>query len=159
MLRRGVASLDATLRGGAALLGATLRWGVASLYATLRGAAASLGTMLRGGVASLGTALSLERRGKIPSVLRDGGTVPSSGVALCKCLMPLLSYDKGAVPSSSWGALLPYGSTRVLAVHSCRAKVAVEVGIAIGAGAGMANSVSRGSSCGIESSLALLAEL
>ena len=150
MLRLGFA----ISHGGAASLGATLRGGVASLDATLRG-----------GAASLGAALSLGRRGTIPSASHDGGAVPSSGVALCKCMMPPLSYDEGAVPSSSWGASVSCGSARVLALHARGAEVAVVVvvvvGVAVGAVAGVAWSAgwgSRGSLCGVESSLAPCAE-
>ena len=142
MLHGGVASLGAMPCGGAALLGAAMHGGVASQEATLRGDAASLGTMPRGGAASLcatlrggeasqGAVLSLGRRGMIP----------------------LASHDEGAVPYS-WGVSVSCGSARVLALHSCGAEVAVVVDVAVGAGAGVANGVWRGSLCGVESSLA-----
>ena len=166
-LRGGAASLGAALRGGVASLDATLRGGAASLRATLRGGAASLRATLRGSAASLGAALSLGRRGTIPSASHDGGAVPSSGVALCLCVMPPSSYGERAVPSSSCGASVSCGGARVLALHARGAVVVV--GIAVGAVAvvmgvavaGVARSAgwgSRGSSCGVESSLAPLAE-
>ena len=46
------------------------------------------------------------------------------------------------------------GSARVLALHAHRVEVMVVVGVFIGAGTGVANRVSQGSSCGVESSLA-----
>ena len=97
--------------------------------------------------------------------------MPSSGVALCKCMMPPSSHDEGAVPSShdegavpslSWGASVSCGSTRVLALHVRGAEVAVVMGVAVGAVAGVARCAgwglwrgsSCGSSCGVESSVA-----
>ena len=94
----------------------------------------------------------------------------SSVVALCKCMMPPSSYDKGAVPSShdegavpsspdegvvqslSWGASVSCGSAQVLVLYACGAEVVVMVGVAVGAVAGVARSACwglwRGSSCG-----------
>ena len=161
-LHGGAASLGATLRGVVASLGAALRRGVpsmnatqrrgaASLCATLCGDAASLGATLCGGAASLGAALSRGRRGTITSASHDGGAVPLSGVALCKCMMSPSSYDKGAVPSShdegavpsspdegvvqslSWGVSVSCASSRVLALHARGAEVVVVVDVAVGA--------------------------
>ena len=98
-------------------------------------------------------------------------------------MIPPSSYDEGAVPSSSCGASVSCCSARVLALHARGAGVAVVVGVAVsavavvmvaavgavavvkgaavGAVAGVAWSAgwgSRGSSCGVESSLAPLAE-
>ena len=120
---------------------ATLRGGAASLCATLRGGAASLCATLRGGAVSVGAALS-------------------------KCIKPLSSHDEGAVPSSHDECAVPSslscGSARVLALYARGAEVVVVVGIAVGAVAGVARSAGwglwRGSSCGVESSLAPLAE-
>ena len=124
--------------------------------------------------------LSLKHRGTTPSLVRNGGALPSSGIALCKCVIPRLSFnegavpssgvalcncvipplshDEGTVPSSSWGVLVPCGSARVLAQHSRGAEVAVVVVSAVGAGTGVVNSVSQGSSFVVESSVAPLAE-
>ena len=97
---------------------------------------------MRGGAASLGAALSLGRRGTIPSASHDGGAVRSSDIALCKCMTPPLSHDEGAVPSSHdkgavpslcWGASVSCGSARVLALYARGAEVAVVVGVAVGA--------------------------
>ena len=139
-----------------------------SLGAALRGGAASLGVTLRGGAALSGATLSLGCRGAILSASHDGGTVPSSGVALCKCMMPPSSHDEGAVLSLGWGASVSCGSARVLALHARGAvvgvavgAVAVVLGVAVGAVAGVAKSAgwgSRGSSFRVESSLAPLAE-
>ena len=161
-LRRCAASLCATLRGGASLLCATLSRGAASLCDTLRGGAASLCDTLRGGAASLGAALSLGRRGTIPSASHHGGVVPSSGAALCMCMKPLSSHDEGAVPSShDEGAVLSSVlccSARVLVLYACGAEVVVVVDVAVAAVAGVARSAGwglwRGSSFGVESSLA-----
>ena len=131
--------------------------------------------------------LSLGRRGAIPSASHDEGAVLSSSAARCKCMMPPSSHDEGAVPSSGatlslgrrgtippashdegtvlshgWGASVSYGSARVLALHARGAEVAVVMGVAVGAVAGVAGSAGwglwRGSSCGVESSLASWAE-
>ena len=112
--------------------GAMPSLGVAlSLGAALRGGAASLDATLCGGAASLGAALSRGRRGTIPSASQDGAAMPSSGVALCKCMMPTLLHNEGAVPSShdeggvplshgesvvpslSWGASVSCGSASI----------------------------------------------
>ena len=82
---------------------------------------------------SSGIALSLGRRGAIPPAAHDEGTVPSSDVALCKCMMPPSSHDEGAVLSLGWGASVSCGNARVLALHARGAEVAVVVGVAIGA--------------------------
>ena len=114
----------------------------------LRGVA-SLCATLRGGAASLGAALLLGCRGTLPLASHDGGAVLSS--VSCR-------------------------SARVLALHACEAEVAVVVvvvvgvavgavtvvmGAPVGAVAGVAWSAgwgSRGSLCGVESSLAPRAE-
>ena len=72
--------------------------------------------------------------------------------------MPPSSHDKGAVLSLGRGASVSCGSARVLAPHVRGAEVAVMMGVAVGAGAGVASGVSRGSLCGVESSLAPQAE-
>ena len=139
-LRGGAASLCATLRGGGASLCATLRWGAASLCTTLRGGAASLCATWRRGAVSLGTALSLGRRGTIPSASHDGGAVPLSG----------------AVPSS-----VSCGSARVLALYARGAEVVVVMGVAVGAVTGVARSAAWGSwghSYGVVSSLVPLSK-
>ena len=161
-LRGGAVSLCATVCGSVASLCATLRGGAESLCAMLRGGAASLYATLRGGAASLGAALSLGRRGTIPSASHDGGIVPSSGAPLCKCMKPLSSLDEGAVPSSHYEGAVPLsvscGSPRVLALYAHGAEVVVVVGVAVGAIARVARSAGwglwRGSSCGVASSLA-----
>ena len=132
-------ALPISLRGSAASLGAALRVGAASLGATLRVGAGSLGATLRGGVASMGAVLLLGRRGAIPST----------------------SHDDGAVLLLGWGASVSCGGARVLASHARWVEVAVVMGVAVGAGAGVARSAgwgSRGSSCGVESPLASWAE-
>ena len=182
-LRGGAASMGATPRGGAASLGAALRGGVAALDATLRGGAASLGAALslgrRGTIPSaphdggaVPSSCAVPSSGALPS----SGVVPLSGVALCKCMMPPSSHDEGGVPSSHDEGAVPSsvscGSARVLALYACGVEVVVVVGVAVGAVAvvmgaavgavaGVAWSVgwgSRGSSCGVESSLAPRAE-
>ena len=111
----------------------------------LRGGAASLCATLRGGAALLGAALSQGRRGTLP----------------------LASHDRGIEPSS-----VSCHSARVLSLHArwvvvvvvmgvAVGAVAVVMGVVVGAVAGVARSAawgSRGSSCGVESSLAPLAE-
>ena len=157
-LRDGAASLCATLRGAAASLCTSLRGRAANLCAKLCGAAASLCATLRGAAGSLSSALS-------PSVSHDGGTVPLWGAALCKCMVPLSSHDEGAVPSLHDEDAVPSsglcGSARVLTLHACAAIVVFVIGVAEGAVAGVARSAAagwRGSSCGVELSLAPLAE-
>ena len=170
MLRGGAASQCATLRGGAASLCIMLRGGAAALCSTLRRRPASLCTTLRRGAASLGAALSLGRRGMIPSTSHDGGVVPSSGATLCKCMKPLSSHDEGALPSShDGGAVLSsvsFGSARVRALYARSAEVVIVVGVAVGAVTGVARCAGWGlwwgslcgSSCGVVSSLAPCAE-
>ena len=181
MLHGGAASLCATLRSGVVSLCSILCGGVVSLYARLRGGAAWLFAMLRrselslcallhGGVASLDAALSLGRRGTIPSASHHGDIVPLSGAALFKCIMPLSSHDERAVPSShDWGAVpssVSCGSARVWVLYAQAAEVVVLVGVAVGAVAGVVRSTgwglrrgsSCGSSCGVKSCLAPRAE-
>ena len=65
------------------------------------------------------------------------------------------------MPSSSWGASVSCGSTRVLALLARGAEVVVVVGVAVGEVTGMARSAGWGSQdspCGVESSLAPQAE-
>ena len=182
-LRGGAASLGAALHGGTPSVGAMLRVGAALLCAALRRCAASLGATLRSGAASPGAVLSLGGwramlsmshdggsvpasgvalllgyRSAVPSASHDEGTVPSSDVALCNCMVPLSSYDVGAVRSLGYGASVSCGRMRVLGTHTCWVKVAVVMGVAIGSDAAVANGVSRGTSCGVMSSLVLWAE-